>query len=258
VSLAGAEGAGRLRALQEEPGLLVLPNCWDAATARRFEKAGFPVAATSSVAMAEALGYEDHQHTPPQEMLGAVARIARAIDVPLTADLEAGYGLDAAELAEGLIAAGGIGLNLEDTDHDGGGESLVPAEAHAERLAAVKTAGRAAGVDLVLNARIDVYLRGGDEADGLDRAHRYVEAGADSVYPIGLGDEDGIARWVEQVDAVVNILIRPGAPTPARLAELGVRRASVGGGPYHYAMGHVDALAQRLKPEADQPVYDRF
>jgi 2-methylisocitrate lyase-like PEP mutase family enzyme len=213
--------AAALRALHVPGDPLVLPNAWDAATARAVEQAGFPAVATTSGGVAEALGYEDGERTPPAEMLAAVARIARAVAVPVTADMEAGYGLDDAELAARLVEAGAAGLNLEDTDH-ANFPALAPAERHAARIARIK-----GSADLVVNARVDVHLRGGRTPEALDRARAYRDAGADCVYPIGVADESTVAAFVE-LGAPVNVLLRPGAPPMARLAELGVARVSLG------------------------------
>jgi 2-methylisocitrate lyase-like PEP mutase family enzyme len=213
--------AATLRALHVPGDPLVLPNAWDAATARLVEQAGFPAVATTSSGVAEALGYEDGEHTPAGEMLAAVARIARTVTVPLTADMEAGYGLDDAELAQSLVDAGAAGLNLEDTDHPNH-PALVSVDRHAARIARIKESA-----DLVLNARIDVHLRGGETPDALERARAYADAGADCVYPIGIADERLIAAFVE-LGVPVNILLRPGAPPIVRLAELGVARVSLG------------------------------
>jgi 2-methylisocitrate lyase-like PEP mutase family enzyme len=213
--------AAALRALHVPGDPLVLPNAWDAATAKVVEQAGFPVVATTSAGVAEALGYEDGDNAPADEVLAAVARIARAVSVPVTADMEAGYGLDDAELAARVTAAGASGLNLEDADHPNH-PALVPIDAHAARIARIKAAG-----DLVLNARIDVHLRGGSTDEALERARAYAAAGADCVYPIGVADEATIAAFVE-LGTPVNILLRPGAPPIARLAELGVARISLG------------------------------
>jgi 2-methylisocitrate lyase-like PEP mutase family enzyme len=228
--------AAAFRALHVAGDPVLLPNAWDAATARLVERAGFAAVATTSHGVADALGYADHEQTPPDEMLAAVARIARAVEVPVTADLEAGYGLDDAELADRVLAAGAIGLNLEDSDH-ANPPALVPAEHHAARIARIKDAG-----DLVLNARIDVHLRGGETSDALERARRYRDAGADCVYPIGVADEATIAAFCE-LGFPVNVLLRPGAPPITRLAQLGVARISMGGGLYNEMMR---ALEERL------------
>ncbi len=227
MSGALAAAAQRLRALHRADEVLVLPNCWDVASARRLTEAGASAAATSSAAVAESLGFADHEHAPADAMLAAVARIAAAVDVPVTADLEAGYGLSAAALVDALLAAGAVGLNLEDTDHAGGG--LRPVGAQAERIAAVKAAGRAAGVDVVLNARVDVHLpaHGAALEEGLARARAYREAGADCVYPILVVGDEAIAAYV-QTAGVVNVLATTGGPPLARLRELGVARVSFG------------------------------
>jgi len=228
--------AAALRALHVPGDPLVLPNAWDAATALLVEQAGFPVVATTSSGVARALGYEDGERTPVEEMLAAVARIARAVDVPVTADMEAGYGLDSGDVARRLAAAGAAGLNFEDTDHPHH-PALQPVDEQARRIAAVK-----AGAELVLNARIDVHVRGGSTDKGLARARAYRDAGADCVYPIGVADEPTIAAYVG-TGIPVNILLRPGAPPIERLAELGVARISLG----HYLHAEMmDALEKRL------------
>ena len=250
-----AQRAERLRQLHAGPDLLVLPNAWDALSARAVEAAGFPVVATTSAGVAEALGYADHEQAPVEEMLAALRRIASAVAVPVTADMEAGYGLDPAELAERVIAAGAVGLNLEDSDHRPG-RLLVDAEAQAERLAAVKAAGQRARVDLVLNARIDVHLRqvGAPEhrlEEALRRARLYRQAGADGVYPIGVCDEPTIRAFLEQLSAPLNILVRPGCPPLAHLAILGVRRASLGPFLVRASVQHLRQLLDQLGSGAD-------
>jgi 2-methylisocitrate lyase-like PEP mutase family enzyme len=228
--------AAALRALHVPGDPLILPNAWDAATAQVVAEAGFPAVATTSSGVANALGYEDGEETPADEMLAAVARIARVVDVPLTADMEAGYGLAPAELAARLAAAGAAGLNFEDTDHRHH-PALQPIEEQARRIAGMRD-----GADLVINARIDVHLRGGTTEEGLERARAYHDAGADCVYPIGVADEPTIAAYVE-TSVPVNALLRPGAPPVARLAELGVARVSLG----HFLHAEmIDALRARV------------
>ena len=228
--------AAALRALHVAGDPLILANAWDAHTARLVEQAGFAAVATTSSGVADALGYEDGELTPVEEMLAAVARIARVVELPVTADMEAGYGLDGAELAQRVAATGAVGLNLEDSDH-GERRALVPIERHAARLARVKQSA-----DLVLNARIDVHLRGGRTAEALERARAYRDAGADCVYPIGVADEPTIAAFVE-LGMPVNILLMPAAPPVERLAELGVARISLG---HHLHAATMDVLARRL------------
>jgi len=258
VSAGLAARAELLRELHRTRRPLVLPNAWDAASARVFEAAGFPAVATSSSAVAATLGHADHEAAPPDEMLAAVGRIAAAVSVPVSADAEAGYGMEPGELVARLLDAGAAGCNLEDTDHRAGG--LVDAEAQADRLAAVRAAARAAGVGLVLNARVDVYLHldlhpGGPPeallAEAVRRGRRYLDAGADCVYPILATGEDVIAGLVEGIGGPVNVLYRPGSPSPARLGELGVARVTYGGGLHMAATAAVERLAARLRDQGD-------
>ena len=221
--------AEALRALHLGEDLLVLANVWDVASARLVAGLGHPAIATASAAVTASLGYPDEDSIPADEMFGAVGRIAAAVEVPVTADLEAGYGLEPEELAGRLLGAGAVGLNLEDTDHHGENE-LVDEHMHAKWLRAVKDAARAAGVDVVLNARVDVFLRGGELDDAVRRGRLYAEAGADCVYPILVRGQDAIRRLVEEVGAPVNVLVMPGGLKLAELAELGVARASFGAG----------------------------
>ena len=226
-----ADRALRLRELHA--GFVMLPNAWDAASARAFEELGFPAIATTSSGMANALGYADRQQTPVEEMFAAVARITRSVGVPVTTDLEGGYGLSADHLVDGLLAAGGVGLNIEDSDHSSGATRLVDAADHARYVAAIKNAGRARGVDVFLNARLDVHLRRvGSPADRLDealrRARLYLAAGADSIYPIFVNDDDTLAAFVE-LGAPVNVLYVPDGPSLDHLRAIGVRRVTFGG-----------------------------
>jgi 2-methylisocitrate lyase-like PEP mutase family enzyme len=184
--------------------------------------------ATTSAGVAEAIGYADHEATPHEAMFAAVGRIAAAVEVPVTADLEAGYKLSSETLVESLLGAGCVGLNIEDTIHGVDGEVLGDADAHAERLVGIKAAARAAGVDVWLNARVDSYLRGLGIDDALRRARLYAAAGADSVYPIGVTTEDDIAALVDGAGAPVNVLAHPRTPPRERLAEMGVARVTFG------------------------------
>jgi 2-methylisocitrate lyase-like PEP mutase family enzyme len=227
-----ADLASRLRALHQAEDPLVLPNAWDAATARAVVEAGFPAVATTSSGVSAALGYKDGEHTPADEMFNAIRRITRVTEnVPVTADIEAGYRLAPSELARRLLEAGAVGCNLEDTDHARSDHGLVDASKNAERLAAFKQAARDQGVDVVLNARIDIFLRPNPDVDeAIRRAHLYLEAGADSIFPIGLSDEATIVQLVNAIPAPVNVIPGfRGAPSLARLRELRVRRMSYAG-----------------------------
>ena len=247
-----AEQAETLRALHVPGSPLVLPNAWDAASARLVEEAGFATVATSSGAVARSLGYEDGGGMPPDEAFAAVARIARATTLPVTADVEDGYGLEARELVERLLEAGAVGCNLEDSDHRGGEGPLVPAEQQAERIASVKDAARAAQVDVVVNARVDVHLRrvGREESrldEALRRARLYADAGADCVFPIMVFDDETIRALVAGVDAPVNVLARVDAAAVPRLAALGVARISFGSGLAAAAVEHLRGVLAGLR-----------
>jgi 2-methylisocitrate lyase-like PEP mutase family enzyme len=239
-----AEKAEIFRGLHRGPEILVLPNAWDCASARIVEEAGFPAIATTSAGVANSLGYPDGERIPVAEMLAAVRRIAHGVRVPVTADLEGGY-QDIAATAAGLVASGAIGLNLEDAGGD-------PARL-ASRIAAVRRVGRELGVDLVVNARTDLYLdRIGDPAAGrferaCERLQAYIEAGADCVFVPGVTDEDTIRRFVEALRFPVNVLTGAGTPPIPRLQELGVARVSVGSAIARAALGLTRRIAQELK-----------
>jgi 2-methylisocitrate lyase-like PEP mutase family enzyme len=233
---------------------VILPNVWDAGSARLFAEAGFAALATSSSAVALSLGYADHEETPADEMFAAIGRISRATGVPVTADIESGYGLPPAEVAERLLAAGAAGCNLEDSDPRTG-VLRDPAEC-AERLAAVRTA---AGPDLVINARVDSFVvvaraTGSLDAtarvpvaDAVERARLYLQAGADCVYPI-VAPRDALAEFTEAVAAPVNALFLPGGPSIEDLTALGVARITFGGGLYRRTTEFVRTLATDLHP----------
>lgn len=225
--------ATALRELHRPGKPLVLANIWDAASAKLVQEAGFPAIATSSGAVAESLGYADGQDAPVGEMLAAVARITRVVSVPVTVDAEAGYGLPADDLVARLLAAGAAGCNLEDTVHPA--HTLADPARHAEFLAAVRAA---AGDALVINARVDVFVRapeGATERDllpaAVERARTYLSAGADCVYPILVRDPDVLRDFTAAVaPAPVNVMAVPNGPAIAELAAFGVARVSMGTG----------------------------
>jgi 2-methylisocitrate lyase-like PEP mutase family enzyme len=236
-----------LRSLHRPGAPLLLPNAWDVATARAVVAAGFPVVATTSGGVAASLGYEDEEGAPADEMLAAAARIARGVEVPVTVDAEAGYGMQPAELVAALRGAGAAGCNLEDTDHTAGG--LRDPGRHAEWLRAVRQAASADGYPLVINARVDVFLGpflagaapGSQEGlvpEALRRANAYFEAGADCVYPIVLWETDALSRFTSEVNGPVNVARLPQMPSVAELAAVGVARVSWG--PFL----HLDAMAR--------------
>ncbi|GAA2221053.1 isocitrate lyase/phosphoenolpyruvate mutase family protein [Streptomyces nogalater] len=221
---------------------LVLPGPWDAAAARVFAEAGFPALATPSAGVAASLGYEDGA-TPADEMFAAVARIARAVDVPVSADVEGGYGLAPAELVERLLEAGVVGCNLEDSD----GGVLKDPHAHAEFLAGVREA--AAG-RLFVNARVDVFVHGdGDPERAIERAALYRAAGADCVYPI-LAPADVVPLLRSGIEGPLNLMGRPAGdgPSPAALGELGATRVTFGPGLQRRATAVLREIAAGLLP----------
>lgn len=247
MSSAQAQGAELLRAAHRPGNPLVLPNAWDCASAQSFADLGYPVVGTSSGAVAASHGYGDHQQAPAEIMIAAIARIVSSVSVPVTADLEAGYELEAAELAERVIATGAAGMNLEDADHATG--TLRAADQQAAYLSGVRRQADVAGVRLVINARIDSFIEGRGLGECIDRAATYLAAGADSVFPLGLFNEADIARFVEEVDGPVSILRWAKTPTRSRLAELGVARISFGS---FLQRGALDA-AQRIVGAPGQP-----
>jgi 2-methylisocitrate lyase-like PEP mutase family enzyme len=218
---------------------LVLPGPWDAASARVFAEAGFPALATPSAGVAASLGYEDGA-TPADEMFAAVARIARAVDVPVSADVEDGYGLAPGELVERLLEAGAVGCNLEDSA-DG---VLQDPREHAAWLAEVRAA---AGDRLFVNARVDTFVRGVDDVGAaIERAALYVGAGADCVYPIGA--PVGVLPLLRAgVQGPVNVHALPGqGPSPAALGELGATRVTFGPGLQRRAEGALREIAAEI------------
>ncbi|MQA10410.1 MAG: isocitrate lyase/phosphoenolpyruvate mutase family protein [Pseudonocardiaceae bacterium] len=226
--------AATLRTLHVAGDPLVLPNAWDAASARLVTSAGFPVVATSSAATAGILGYDDGEAAPVEEVLAATERIVRAVSLPVTVDFERGYRLAPAELVERFAATGAAGLNLEDSNPPSG--EMIDAAEQADFLAAVRAAAVSGGVDLVINARTDSFLRraGSPEAQlaaTLDRGTRYLAAGADCVYPIAVADPDVIRALVEGIPGPINVGYGPlGKLSLAELAALGVAKVSFGPG----------------------------
>jgi 2-methylisocitrate lyase-like PEP mutase family enzyme len=230
----------------------VLPNAWDVITARLIESAGFAAIATSSAGVAWALGYADGERISRGEMLAVVRRIASIVRVPVTADMEAGYGTTpeaAAETARGVIAAGAVGLNLEDGTNDG---RLVDVGLQQDRIRAVRDAGAAAGVPLVINARTDAFEapeipRDKRIAEAVRRGNAFREAGADSVFVPFVGDSGTIEQLVQQIHAPVNILGTPNAPTLKAMAALGVRRVTFGSAPMRATLGLVRRMTREWK-----------
>ena len=232
--------------------MLVLPNAWDAGSARIFVEAGFPALATTSAGIAFSLGYPDGERISRDEMLAAVARITRRISVPITADMEAGYGETAdavAETVRRVIDAGAVGMNLEDRMEE---KHLIDFALSVERVRAARRAADASGVRLVLNARTDAFeapeiARDKRLAEAVRRGNAFREAGADSVFVPFVGDRGTIEQLVQQIRAPVNILGTPNAPTLKELATLGVRRVTFGSAPMRATLGLVRRMAREWK-----------
>ncbi|MGH9662999.1 MAG: isocitrate lyase/PEP mutase family protein, partial [Bryobacteraceae bacterium] len=211
--------------------------------------------ATTSGGIANAAGYADGEYIPRDEMLKVVERIARLVDVPVTADLEAGYGETveaAAETARGAIAAGAVGLNLEDAGEERG--TLIDMALQSERIAAVRSSGESLGVPLAINARTDVYLASvGDPArrfeSAVERAIAYFRAGAVCVFVPGVRDAETIGRLARALPGPLNVLAGPGMPPTGELQRLGVARVSVGSGPMRATMGLVQRIARELREQ---------
>jgi 2-methylisocitrate lyase-like PEP mutase family enzyme len=248
--------AQKLRSLHHNPKILLLPNAWDVASARIFEETGFDAIATTSAGIAFTLGYPDGQKITREEMLEVVTRIASAAKVPVTADVEAGYGdhpEDAAETARGVIQAGAVGMNLEDATNDRQ-NPLVPLSLQLEKIAAVREQAISLKVSVVLNARTDTYLLqvGPPEKrydETLRRLTAFRDSGADCLFVPGLRDTETIRRLVADLNFPLNILAGPGFPSVPELEKLGVARVSLGSGPMRATLGLVQRIAQELKTD---------
>jgi 2-methylisocitrate lyase-like PEP mutase family enzyme len=249
-----ARKAEEVQRLHREDGLLVVPNAFDAASARMLEKVGFSTIATSSAAVAWTAGYPDGQVMPFEEMMGAVACIARAVDIPVSADLEAGYvgasgGIERTIAA--LIETGAVGLNLEDSNHDGDG-SLVEPEAHAELIAAARESADEHGIPLFINARTDVFWKGVGEAGGRvnETARRLLlceDVGADCVFVPGIAEADEIESLVGRLHVPLNVMHMPATPDLRELERLGVRRVSFGADLLLGALAQVESAAHAIR-----------
>jgi 2-methylisocitrate lyase-like PEP mutase family enzyme len=241
------------RAMHSGPPLLLLPNAWDAISARIIVAAGFHAIATTSGGVAWALGYPDGEAAPWDEVVAATARIARAVAVPVTADIETGYGASPEALAHSIgdiIAAGAVGVNLEDGLR-AGTPPIRSLDDAASRIRAARGAARTAGVPIVINARTDLYIKNiGDESSRFDeavaRGRAYLAAGADCFYPIGLRDPATMGRLVAALNAPININVRAGSPSVAELEALGVARASTATAIPLMAMGLVRQAVEQL------------
>ena len=246
--------AETFRKLHRAPPILLLPNSWDPMSARIFEAAGFPAAATTSGGLAWALGYQDGERTPWPEVVAATRRIAEAVRVPLTADIETGYGETPDELSRSItdiIGAGAVGVNLED-GMPNPKEPVRTIEDAAAHIRAARAAASAAGVPIVINARIDLYLKHvGDEAtrftETLRRAEAYLAAGADCIFVFAVADLDLIKKLTAAIKAPVNVVGRAGGPGLKALEAAGVARVSIASGASMVVMSTIQRIAEELR-----------
>ena len=246
--------AATFRGLHSGREILLLPNVWDVASARLIEESGFQAVATSSAGIAFSLGYPDGQRISREQMLAVIARIAKAVRVPVTADVEAGYGKspeDAGRTARAVVEAGAVGMNLEDAMGDSP-SVLVELPLQLEKIRAVREMASRLRVPLVLNARTDMYLlQIGDPAERYDETVRrlsaFREAGADCVFAPGLRDAPAIGRLVADLKCPINILAGPGSPSVPELSKLGVARVSLGSATMRATVGCLRRIAQELK-----------
>jgi 2-methylisocitrate lyase-like PEP mutase family enzyme len=245
--------AEAFRRMHDRSRILVLVNVWDAMSARAVEEAGGRAIATSSATTAYSIGYADGESAPREEFVAAIARIARAVDAPVTADIESGFGRTPAELAETIklvVEAGAVGINLEDALQERRGELYEVAQA-LERLKAAREGAAKAGVPIVINARTDVFLLGVGPreerlAHAVRRANLYREAGADCLFVPGVRDAQTIGALAAQINGPINILAHPASPPVGELERLGVARASVGSWPGLAALTVARKAAQEL------------
>lgn len=254
-------GTFRDRHTKSESGPLVLPNSWDAASTIIYEAAGFDAVGTSSAGIAAALGAPDGEHLSREEMLTVVDRIAHSVAIPVSADIEAGYGATPQTVAETVrrtIDAGAVGVNLEDGAIPASG--LLERDRHVERIRAARDAATEAGVPVVINGRTDVFWRDIRPAAtrverAVDRANAYLAAGSDCAFVPGVTDPTTIEALVDGIHGPVNVLGGPGAPSVPTLAELGVARVSVGSGPMRATLGLLRAISEELRADG---TYERM
>ena len=239
-----ADRATALLALHQPGNPVILPTVWDAWSAVLASDAGFAALTVGSHPVADSIGKPDNEGMSFEDLLGRVAQITAAVDVPISVDIESGYALPASRLIDGLLEAGAVGLNIEDTVHSEG-KRLRTATEHAELVGALRAAADEAGVHVVINARTDLFLRReGDDSDRVERAVARLKqasaAGADVLYPVGRHDPETLQRLSAELPLPVNAIALPDQDDPASFGPLGVGRVSFG--PFLQA-----ALAKRAK-----------
>jgi 2-methylisocitrate lyase-like PEP mutase family enzyme len=250
------EKAELFRSLHTGPSVLVLPNAWDAASARIYELAGFPAVATTSSGVAAAYGQPDGQLISKEALIATTMSIVKSVACPVSVDAEAGYGRNMTEVVEtirAIIEAGAVGINIEDSSK-GADEALVDVAYQVELIQALRQLGKMLDIPFVLNARVDVFvLEVGEPASrseqAIKRGNAYLQAGADSVYPIGPSDRETVTKLVQGIQGPVNILVGPTSPTLPELAGLGVARVSFGSALMRVALGQLRLAAQELRAQ---------
>lgn len=237
----------------KEKNILVLPNAWDASSARIFEQAGFCAIGTTSAGIAYSLGYAEPERISREEMLLSIKRIVEAVSLPVSADIEAGYATTAEGVAETVklvIKAGAVGVNIEDSPGVQGNK-LLETEHQIERLQAAREAAHSFDFPFIINARTDIYLFNiGDPnqqlAQVVERANQYLTAGADCVFIPGVGDPGIITNLVNNIHGPINILANPNVPSTFELQQMGVRRVSTGSGPMRATLAVIRHIADEL------------
>jgi 2-methylisocitrate lyase-like PEP mutase family enzyme len=246
--------AEAFKALHAGPSPLILLNAWDAASAAVFARAGAAAVATTSAGVAWSAGYPDGQRMAFADLLRTVSNICRVVKVPVSVDIERGFGADAAEVARNVAAvmdAGGIGVNIED-GIDPATSALRPAQVAAERIAALRAVANTRGVPLFINARTDVYFLPAQAPErrleeAVERLAHYARAGADGAFAPGLVDTSEIAKLVSRITLPLNVYAGyAGVPPVAQLAAAGARRISVGCGPLQGLLGQAEAMAREI------------
>lgn len=243
----------QFRSLHMGSPILVLPNAWDAASARLLEYAGFPAIGTTSSGVAATFGYPDGQRLSRELLIGMTAHITRVVDCPVSADIEAGYGNTIEEVVrtvQAIIEAGAVGINIEDSLKQQE-KALVDVSFQVELIQALRRLGESMDIPLVINARTDVFLLAiGDPAGRFEhavrRANAYRQAGADCLFFIGVSDASTIGQLVQATDGPINILAGPKSPSIPELTQLGVARVSFGSGLMRAALGELRLVAQEL------------
>lgn len=248
-----ARKAGEFRRMHAGSKMLVLPNVWDVVSARLVEEMKYPAIATTSAGIAFTLGYPDGQRISRDRMLEAVSRIAHAVKVPVTADMESGYGMtpnEMADMARAVIEAGAVGLNFEDVTGDAE-SSQVETSLQVEKIEAIREAAAAKGVALVINARTDIYLMPIGDVETryertLERLRAYRKAGADCLFAPGVSEKETIGKLVRDLNAPLNILLSAGCPSLAELEKMGVARVSAGSAAMRVALGALRRFGKEM------------